>query len=311
MKCPYCKQNLSDDIRICPGCGRGFEHLREFGVDIAGYTPTTTGKIKKNVRQEIESAKQRIPESPMNLQASLSMKEYLVRPFKDPEYSKKILTGSLLIMIPLAGQTLGLGYLLAYAHRIITRKKHDRLPDWRDWEDLMTKGLQAVAALMIYFFVYILINLLVLFPFMDSIITLPAGVYERGAQGFNPVLFAALLVPLTIVFFISLFFAVFIPILFMQYARNYQYEDFFGIKEAVLKISSNFLEFNILILALFIIWFPVIILSFPLLSFMPVLLFIILPFIIFTGMIITTSALGEFYHKVNDEPATDNQTECE
>jgi hypothetical protein len=294
MKCPYCRKDFSDELLRCPECGRNFEYLKDIWLDLKGISDTV-GKKKK--ASEDRNTEQFSAFTTIEQTGTLSMREYLTRPFRDPEHQKKILTGLLMSLVPLIGQILISGYLTEYAHHIVTRKKSDRLPEWSNWENLLTKGLYATAALITFLIAFLIINLIILLPFKDAITSLPVGVYGQDSSMFNPTLIAALFIPFTIIFFIALFFTVLVPLLFLIYAKTYRYEDFFKFREVLTLIYSNFLEFNILVLSLSIIWIPVTLIMFILMAINQALAFISLPLIIFTGMLPTISAFGEFYHK--------------
>jgi hypothetical protein len=67
---------------------------------------------------------------------------------KQPGGIVKILIGGLLLIIPIFGACVVLGYMLRTTRGIAAGD--EQLPDWGDWGDLFVKGLIAIVAVFIY-----------------------------------------------------------------------------------------------------------------------------------------------------------------
>jgi hypothetical protein len=300
MKCPYCKHIFPGDDETCPACGRGFAHLREFGIDYS-HTPKININVNfSKISRENEGTVTITPDEPyvsVSAGPSLTLREYVIRPFKDPGILKKILTGYALLLVPFIGFIVVTGYLIDYSNRIINRKDADELPEWRNLKNFLDNGLHGAAAVVVYIFLYLLVSLVILFPFKNSIVSLPVGLSGMEVPIFNPALIAVMIIPLSIIFLITLVFTILVPVLFVLYSRTYDYEEFYKFKEAVSLIFSNFLEFNILMAAMSIVWLPVTLIMFPLMAISSALAIMVFPLLFFLAMLVTVSSIGEFYYK--------------
>lgn len=100
--------------------------------------------------------------------------EYLKFPLHDHDWPKKLLIGSIVMVIPVVN-ILAMGYLVE-CMRLGIRGK-DALPEWREWEQLAIQGLMMLVIGIVYmiipgFFTIILGGIPILGIMLTSVITL-------------------------------------------------------------------------------------------------------------------------------------------
>ena len=82
------------------------------------------------------------------------LKELFAYPFQDPEWKKKFLIGSLLVIggyiIPIIPFVVIYGYIAQIMKRIIVDKGEPFLPEWDDWGKLLTDGFKLLGAVVVY-----------------------------------------------------------------------------------------------------------------------------------------------------------------
>src|SRR5258708_1735423 len=76
---------------------------------------------------------------------------------EDPEWLKKVGIAALILIIPILGAIVVLGWVLEVTRHIINGEP-DVLPDWSNFGDFLTKGFQAFAIAFVYLLPVILIN---------------------------------------------------------------------------------------------------------------------------------------------------------
>jgi len=121
-----------------------------------------------------------------NLQALLAY------PFRDPEWKKKFLLGSLItvagFIIPIVPFAFIYGYMAQIMRRIIVDKGEPFLPEWKEWEKLLVDGFKILGAILIYTFPLMIIfmigyMLMVFVPMMMGIPLTAAAEYGQEAGG--------------------------------------------------------------------------------------------------------------------------------
>jgi len=127
------------------------------------------------------------------------LKELFAYPFQDPEWKKKFLIGSLIVIggyiVPIIPFVIIYGYIAQIMRRIIVEKGEPFLPEWDDWGKLLTDGFKLLGAM----FVYMLPLFVVLFGgyiifFVVFVFSASAGAEVSRSGGEMPLI--ALLVPL-------------------------------------------------------------------------------------------------------------------
>lgn len=83
--------------------------------------------------------------------------------FDDPDWVKKIVIGGLVGLIPLVGQFLVFGYMIAIA-RNVTRGAPQPLPEWSDFGQMLIDGLYTFIISMVYSLPIILVLCFVMLP---------------------------------------------------------------------------------------------------------------------------------------------------
>lgn len=67
----------------------------------------------------------------------------------DPDWAKKVIIGGLMTLIPIVGQLLVLGYMIAVGRNVI-RDKPQPLPAWDDWGQMIVDGVYAFVVYLVY-----------------------------------------------------------------------------------------------------------------------------------------------------------------
>lgn len=83
--------------------------------------------------------------------------------FEDPDWVKKIVIGGLISLIPLVGQLLVAGYMIAVGRNVI-RGNPQPLPDWSDFGQFLVDGLFAIVISIVYAIPILVVICLVLLP---------------------------------------------------------------------------------------------------------------------------------------------------
>ncbi len=304
MLCPSCGADLPDDSYYCAECGAQLDE-KAFNAQYAA--PATSGSSSGHSSSGYSDSYDSEP---------LSLTDALFRPFKDPDWMRKVLIAAAFGIIPFFGQLVGMvlvmGFEVDYIRKILNRDRPQIMPDWLDWSGLLTSGImlwliQAIYGMAVYFVCGISF-----LPFFGAI----AAMWEQ-LQGPNPdaalgVVFTTLSIPIlvsTIVLSIFSMYAFLIPIF---YARNKQFGDAFQFAPIFRMIMADMGNFVMITLALFgialgaglIVMIPMILL-FVVLSFLPVVGQIIASFIsgiismalMFVMTMMTASVFSEFYIK--------------
>ena len=82
------------------------------------------------------------------------LKELFAYPFQDPDWKKKFLIGSLIVIggyiVPIVPFVIIYGYIAQIMRRIIVEKGEPFLPEWDDWGKLLTDGFKLLGAVFVY-----------------------------------------------------------------------------------------------------------------------------------------------------------------
>jgi hypothetical protein len=115
--------------------------------------------------------------------------------FEDQEWITKVLIGGAILLIPVIGQFVVIGYMLRVAQNIAQGNPRP-LPawDWNDFGDHLTRGLYGFVVELVYFVPYIVI--VVLFSCVGTLMS--AGSRNSGVGAVGS-LFACLLIPVYLI----------------------------------------------------------------------------------------------------------------
>jgi hypothetical protein len=115
--------------------------------------------------------------------------------FEDQEWITKVLLGGVILLIPIIGQIVVIGYMLKVAQNIAQGNPRP-LPawDWNDFGDHLTRGLYGFVVELVYFVPYIVIVVL-----FSCVGTLMSAGSRSGAANTVGTLFACLLVPVYLI----------------------------------------------------------------------------------------------------------------
>lgn len=300
MLCPSCGADLPDDSYYCAECGAQLDE-KAFN---AQYAAPGASAPQSHAYSDVDDAE------------SLSLSDSLFRPFKDPDWLKKVLIASLFGLIPFFGQLIGmvlfLGFQVDYIRKILNRNRTGVLPEWNDWSALLTSGIMlwlvnAVYGLGVYFICGI-----AFIPFIGAIIAMWEQLQNASPETAFGILFGALSVPILISSIVICIFSTFAFLIPVFYARNKNFGDAFQFGAMFRMIMADLGNFAMTALALFGISVgAVIVLGIPMgilffiLSFIPILGQILYYFIsgfvsmgfMFVIMLMSSSAFAEYYHK--------------
>jgi hypothetical protein len=98
--------------------------------------------------------------------------------FEDTEWLKKVGIAALVILIPVVGGIILMGWGLEITRRVIN-KEPQPLPDWNDFSSFLSKGFQAFVAVLAYILPIILIVV------CGQVVTVAAGVGASAIGGSN------------------------------------------------------------------------------------------------------------------------------
>jgi hypothetical protein len=114
--------------------------------------------------------------------------------FEDQEWVTKVLLGGLILLIPIVGQLVVIGYMLKLAQNVAQGNPRP-LPTWNEFGDHLTRGLYGFVVELVYFVPYIVVA--VLFSCVGSLL----GAGSRSNSGANAIgaLFGCLLVPVYLI----------------------------------------------------------------------------------------------------------------
>lgn len=84
--------------------------------------------------------------------------------FKDPRWIPKLAVAVLLLLVPVLGWILLLGYGLRIIRAVVAQTDVP-LPEWNDWTELFTNGLRALAVMVVWSFLPTVVFLLPRFAF--------------------------------------------------------------------------------------------------------------------------------------------------
>jgi uncharacterized protein DUF4013 len=113
--------------------------------------------------------------------------------FEDQEWITKVLLGGLILLIPIVGQLVVIGYMLKVAQNVAQGNPRP-LPSWNEFGDHLTRGLYGFVVELVYFVPYIVI--VVLFSCVGGL--LGAGSRSNSASAVGA-LFGCLLVPVYLI----------------------------------------------------------------------------------------------------------------
>lgn len=89
----------------------------------------------------------------------MDLREYLLFPFRDPDWVRKMLLGCVITLLPIVN-ILTLGYFLACLEAGLRGRQ--MLPEWDGWADLFNDGLQVLIISLVYLGIPLLLGVLLL-----------------------------------------------------------------------------------------------------------------------------------------------------
>ncbi len=166
-------------------------------------------------------------------------------PANDVEWIKKILIGSLLMLIPIVN-FIALGYYLKTMRGGIDGKSS--LPEWDDWGNLFVKGLLVV----IVVFIYMLIPLAVMFLSIGGVAISSIASDDVSPASIGTIIGGSL-ISVVLMFIVCLL----LPMALSIYAKEDSIVSAFKIGETLSRIKSVIGEYIIAILVLYALMFIV------------------------------------------------------
>lgn len=148
--------------------------------------------------------------------------------FDDEEWLKKVLIGGCLMIIPILGQLMALGYGMEIARRVV--KGHPQpLPEWEDWGQIAMDGLMNMIVTFVWSLPLILISSCLAIPF----VFLPTG--DEGG-----VLFIVLISCFSLVILVgAILVAVLSPAAIVHYAVTGELGKAFQFREIFDMVRQN------------------------------------------------------------------------
>jgi len=101
--------------------------------------------------------------------------------FEDPDWVKKVVIGGVVSIIPIIGQFLVFGYMVAVGRNVI-RGNPQPLPDWADFGQFLVDGLYAMVISLVYMLPIFIILCVVLMPALAI-----GGAFDSNADDLNAV----------------------------------------------------------------------------------------------------------------------------
>ncbi|HOB12513.1 MAG TPA: DUF4013 domain-containing protein [Syntrophomonadaceae bacterium] len=89
----------------------------------------------------------------------MDLREYLLFPFRDPDWVRKLLLGCVVTLLPIVN-ILTLGYFLACLEAGL--RGHQMLPEWDGWAELFNDGLQVLIICVVYLGIPLVLAVLLL-----------------------------------------------------------------------------------------------------------------------------------------------------
>lgn len=102
--------------------------------------------------------------------------------FEDPDWVKKVVIGGIVSIIPIIGQLLVLGYMVAVGRNVI-RGNPQPLPEWSDFGQFLIDGLYVFVIGLVYALPIIVLMCIVLFPTLAIGGAFDSNTDELGAIG--------------------------------------------------------------------------------------------------------------------------------
>lgn len=299
MLCPSCGADLPDDSYSCVECGA---QLDEKAFNAQYIAPASSGSSSGY--------------SDPSDSEPLSLSDALFRPFKDPDWMRKVLIAAAFGIIPIFGQMAGmvvvLGFEVDYIRKILNRDRPQIMPEWNDWSGMLTSGVmlwlvQAIYGIGIYFICGISF-----LPFFGAIAAMWEQLQNATPDSAAGIIIGTLSIPILISSIVISIFSMFAFLIPIFYARNKNFGDAFQFIAIFRMIMADMGNFVMITLALFGISLGAILvllvpvgLLFVVLSFIPIVGQIIASFIsgiismafMFVITMMTASVFAEFYIK--------------
>lgn len=237
MQCPGCFAEIPEGGGICPECGKsvsGFSDKSNRAMpDFSGperVTSHTGGAVPQ------ESLK------------PLSLMEAIARPLNLGLSGNltSLLIISLVSIIPIVGQIIVIGYMVEYIRKIVRRNDSWHFPEISlsidDMVNYGKKGFNFFIASIVYMIGIVGVIIALMIPFWAAIIAAVQATSKNGELS-GPgciALISAFVVPLVILFTITVFSAILIRLIFIFYSvRKLRFSDAFQIGPAISLIMSD------------------------------------------------------------------------
>lgn len=240
MQCLYCFAEIPDNSVNCPECGKQVTIQRDLAqssepaqvLPPSGFSGT---------------AAEGEPEEP------LSVMESLMRPFKDPLFTKKWVIGSLWSLIPIVNGIYMLGYQVEYIRKIIRRDGSKVLPSPDDFGENLSRGIIPFVISLIYSAIIGIIAFIVMIPFMGTLIKIIVNAFKSGKEPTPGEIMTGcmnLIIPIIIIGIICIIYMLIMPMIIILYARRSEFRDAFNVGRAIKIIMSDLGGYLILLLYL-------------------------------------------------------------
>lgn len=231
MQCPSCFAEIPDDSYTCPECG----------VTVEGSQSLPPGAAPYSSAQEPHGSRQ----------SSDDFFSVFFRPYKGQDSLKKIFTMGLWGMIPLVGALIVNGYLVEYCRQILKGEDPRELPPTNDIGGMMMPGVMLSLAASIYLLVLMGIAGVVSLPFIGGIVAALKSL-EGNVNGdaIGGLACGAMLIPLLIIFILSVIFGFIGPMITIFYSRSLNFGDAFKVGDMIKIIMKDIGGYFVIMLVL-------------------------------------------------------------